>query len=315
MRKSLFLKSISFTLISCLALCCAAGFFACGTKEKEATLLGNVDDVIYSTYDGKTAFVSGEFGSYGEVTIKNECKGLPVKSIGKEAFNGNIEITKLIIEEGITEIGENAFYDCSRLQEVVLPESLIKIDAYAFCGCEALKGITFPKDLQVIGECSFGRCEKFESVTIPDSVEILGGFVFDCCFTLKTFTVEGDITSVGTEGPTWKIESATIPASLAGWMSGAKETVKTVVITCGTDIQGEAFKDCIALESVEVAATVKRIGKNAFKGCSNLKTVDFKDSDNWTVLRDQTQIHGTPATPDVKNLVQNYCDYEWSRSK
>lgn len=314
MRKSLFSKIISFTLISCFALCCVAGLVACGTKEKEATLLENVDDVIYSTYDGKTAFVSGEFDSYGEVTIKNECKGLPVTSIGKEAFNRNTQITKLIIEDGITEIGENAFYDCSRLEEVVLPESLIKIDENAFCGCEALKGITFPKDLQVIGESAFGRCEKIESVTIPDSVEILGGFVFDLCFAIKTFTVEGDITSVG-KAPTWKIESATIPASLAGWMSGANETVKTVVITCGTDIQEEAFKDCTALESVEVAATVKRIGKNAFKGCDNLKTVDFKDSNNWTVLQDQTQIHGTPATPDVNNLVKKYCDYEWSCSK
>lgn len=317
MRKTLFSKIILFTLITCFALCCATGLFACGSEKKEAKSLGNVDNVLYATYDGKTAFVSGEFAAEGTVTIKNTVNDKPVTKIGKEAFNRNTKITKVIVEEGITEIGENAFYDCSMLEKVVLPESLIKIDDNAFCGCTALKEITFPSELQVIGTCAFGRCEKLESVTIPESVNTFGGYVFDGCYNIKTFTVEGDITTGG-GAPSWKIESATIPASLAEWMWGAKETVKEVVITCGTAIAEGAFESCAVLESVEIAETVTRIGKNAFSGCSKLNSAVFKNTDGWTTIRDLTDIYGSPvevgdAASNAKKLVGIYCDCEWRR--
>lgn len=317
MRKTLFSKLILFTLITCFALCCAMGLFACGSK-KEAKSLGNVDNVLYATYDGKTAFVSGEFAAYGTVTIKNTVKDKPVTKIGEEAFCRNTKITEVIIEEGITEIGESAFYDCSALEKVVLPESLIEIDDNAFCGCENLSEITFPSKLQVIGSGAFGRCGKLESVTIPENVNTLGGFVFDECYNIKTFTVEGDVTMNGGE-PSWKIESATIPASLASWMRGAKETVKTVVITCGTEIAGYAFEGCAVLESVEIADTVTNIGKYAFKGCDNLTSVVFKNTaDYWKWIKDSTDIVGTPlnvedAAKNAKNLSGQYCDYEWIR--
>lgn len=233
MRKTLFSKIISFALITCFALCCATGLFACGTGKEPKGI--NVDDVLYASRDGKTAYVSGNFAAYGTVTIKNTVNEKSVTKIGEAAFERNTEITEVIIEEGITEIGERAFYDCSVLEKVVLPKSLIKIDDNAFCGCESLSEITFPSELQVIGSGAFGRCGKLESVTIPESVDTLGGFVFDCCYNIKTFTVEGDVTTGG-GAPSWKIESATIPASLSEWMWGARETVKEVVITCGTAI-------------------------------------------------------------------------------
>lgn len=317
MRKTLFSKIISFTLITCFALCCATGLFACGSEKKEAKSLGNVDNVLYATYDGKTAYVSGNFAAYGTVTIKNTVNEKPVTKIGEAAFERNTEITEVVIEEGITEIGERAFYDCSVLEKVVLPKSLIKIDDNAFCGCTALKEIIFPPNLQVIGECAFGRCEKLESITIPESVNTLGGYVFDDCYNIKTFTVEGDVTTGG-GAPSWKIESATIPASLAEWMWGAKETVKEVVITCGTAIAEGAFESCAALESVEIAETVTRIGKNAFKGCDGLTSVVFKNTDGWKYIKDSTDIYGSPldvndAANNAKILSGIYCGYEWHR--
>lgn len=72
------------------------------------------------------------------------------------------------------------------------------------------------------------------------------------------------------------------------------------------------------LESVEIAETVTRIGKNAFSGCTALTSVVFKNTDGWTTIRDLTDIYGSPvevddAVANANKLVGTHCDCEWRR--
>lgn len=47
-----------------------------------------------------------------------------------------------------------------------------------------------------------------------------------------------------------------------------------------TRIDAEAFKDC-KLKYISIPVTIEKIGKDAFKGCYTLKTVDIKDIGAW----------------------------------
>ncbi len=50
----------------------------------------------------------------------------------------------------------------------------------------------------------------------------------------------------------------------------------------GDEVGNYAFKDCKALENVEVAASVSELGLRPFAGCSELKSVDFMGSPNFS---------------------------------
>lgn len=54
---------------------------------------------------------------YSEITLPN------VTAIAPQVFQGNRQIAKVIMNEGLTSIGERAFFNSS-IQEVVFPSTL-----------------------------------------------------------------------------------------------------------------------------------------------------------------------------------------------
>ena len=57
--------------------------------------------------------------SSGSINIPSEHNGLPVSSIGRNAFAGNGNITAVTIPETITSIGIGAFRDCDQLIYII----------------------------------------------------------------------------------------------------------------------------------------------------------------------------------------------------
>jgi len=92
------------------------------------------------------------------------------------------DITKVVIEDGITYIGTNNFKDCENLKSVTIPDSVTTIGSYAFAGCKSLTSVTLPSGLKEIYSYAFKDCTGIKSITIPGSVENgLYGFAFDNC--------------------------------------------------------------------------------------------------------------------------------------
>lgn len=94
------------------------------------------------------------------------------------------QVTKLIINEGITEIGESAFQDFSNLSgTLVLPESLTSIHSQAFYNCDGITGeLILPERLTYIGGNAFASCNGLSGdLVIPDSVtEIVSQAFYGC---------------------------------------------------------------------------------------------------------------------------------------
>ena len=82
------------------------------------------------------------------------------------------QITKLVLDEGITSIGDGAFYDTPLLKSADIPASVTKIGVRAFNWAETMDSLTFAKGskLKEIGYAAFNKIAVSE-VTIPASVE------------------------------------------------------------------------------------------------------------------------------------------------
>ncbi|MCR5138514.1 MAG: leucine-rich repeat protein [Oscillospiraceae bacterium] len=105
------------------------------------------------------------------------------------------EITKVVVEAGITVIGGYAFSYLPNLTEVSLPEGLVSIHADAFTDCVSLRGIDLPSTLTELRRYVFYG-SGLESMVLPEGLAALpeGGFMG--CTGLAEVTVPKSLTAV-----------------------------------------------------------------------------------------------------------------------
>lgn len=68
------------------------------------------------------------------------------------------------VQEDIRCIGEKAFFGCVEVTSVILPEGLLEIGEYAFLGCTNLKSIRIPKSVEKIGNYALGYLVKSNTI-------------------------------------------------------------------------------------------------------------------------------------------------------
>ena len=115
----------------------------CG-HSKDGPLYYVDGDWLYyvSTFDF-TATVIDYSGSSADISIPSAPYGIPVRSVGMAAFMNNLNLTSVIIPEGVTRIEEAAFIGCNSLRYITIPASVTRIDDYAFSQCNEPLWITY----------------------------------------------------------------------------------------------------------------------------------------------------------------------------
>ncbi len=238
--------------------------------------------------------ITGYNGTEKEVSIPSYYRGKPVLKIGKDAFNSNANIRKVVIPYGITVIGDSAFY-CSGLTSLDIPDSVHTIEYAAFMGCfgidvlcipnsvktvedAAFKGLgieslTIPNGWETIGINIFSYCNKLTSVTIPDSVTKIED-AFYCCDNIKTVYFTGDITAwCGIDG----LENV-MSDTTSLYINGIQPSGDLVISESVTTIPSYAFVNCVGLTSVTIPDSVTSIGDYAFSGCTGLMSITIPGS-------------------------------------
>lgn len=185
-----------------------------------------------------------------EYVLNADESGYTVKSMGK-CSDTEIVIASKLLGKPVTTIGEEAFSNATNVTSIKIPNTIEKIGARAFYGCSALKEITIPSSVT-----------KIESQIFYKSG--VNKVYYDSGFSAGDNPFMSDVETV--------VFGNGAPAKIC--QDSAK--LKNVTFKDGAAFIGYgAFKNCVGLKSVTVPASVERIDRNAFSGCSSLETVNL----------------------------------------
>ena len=223
----------------------------------------------FTLSDDKTYYTVEGIGKCKDtdIYIPSTYEGLPVKSIGKEAFENCTELTSITIPNSVTSIEREAFKNCRNLTSITIPNSVMSIDSDTFYGCTGLTSITIPKTVTAIADRAFSGCTNIENVYISDiGAWCEMGFGWDAATPLyygASLYLNGELVTdlVIPEGVT-KIEKFAF-----AW---CKDLNSVTIPSSVTSIGNGAFTFCQNLTSVVIPQSVSEIGYGVFYRCSNL---------------------------------------------
>ena len=201
-----------------------------------------------------------------------------VTEISASEFAGCYKLTTITLPNSITKIGEKAFHECTGLKSITIPDSVTSIGDSAFQYCKSLTSLTIPDGITSIGDSVFSGCTSLTSATIPDSVTSIGSYAFHNCSNLTNVTIPDSVTSIGNnafascnqliveEGGVYYVDK---------WVVGCA-LFDVTIANLRVDTKGIAdsvFTGCGSLTSVTIPDGITSIGDSAFRDCENLTSV------------------------------------------
>ncbi len=217
-------------------------------KVDKGELLSNGTYQYYKyELDGNTIVEIAKYiGSDVSVNVPSTIDGADVKIIGTEAFymDPNIEgdevtkleLTNVVIPDGVEIIGVRAFCNNEKLMTVTIPDSVTEIGSYAFFGCESISSVHMPQNLKSIGDSAFYGCKNFignayiqseiqnedgqyadvPALRLPNGMTYLGDNAFTLCESLVWVYIPDGITEIctGTFTNCASLEYVVIPESV-----------------------------------------------------------------------------------------------------
>ena len=244
-----------------------------------------------------------------DLIIPSTHEGLPVTAIGEKAFNGNTDITYVLIDRAVTSIGQGAFNLCSSLKNVyyngtkeewetlcssigVSNDYLIDAKVYYFSQTQPEEGFFWHFDTDGKTPVSWG-VESDYSVGLKYSLNtdekgytVVGiGYCEDTDLVIPATYRGLPVTAIGSNAfeSVRSFKSVSIPASVTtiGEKAFAHCGVTSVTFATNsqlTTVDMYAFFSSSSLQSIALPDGVTTIGEAAFNGCNNITSISIPDS-------------------------------------
>ena len=234
--------------------------------------------------------------SLGSVAMTNE-----VISLGKSAFSGCYSLKKVTFSDTLTTIGENCFRGCMALESVEIPKSVTKMGEGAFASCISIVSIAIPDGVTCIESSAFYNCAKLSSVKLPDGLTVIEGFAFFGCVSLTSIDFNAKLTTIK-QGAFWNsgLTKVNIPDNVTTVESNAFARCPITSVRLPKNLAGfeaDVFYNCVKLEYIETALSLKDLSRILKSGSQSLKSVIINDT---TVTDDVAQ-----TFPNVTYYIQS----------
>ena len=169
---------------------------------------------------------------------------------------------------------------------VIVEEGITAIAPYSFDGYRSMTEISLPSTLKTIGEGAFSGCSSLVEITIPKSVTHIdyNGLFERCNSLVNIFVEDGNISYIDIDGVLFNRSQDL----LVLYPRARTESVYVVPSTVRT-IADYAFQDAKNLTDVELHDNLTRIGLGAFDGTQMIN--DSKNVFNGVVYIDNYLIY------------------------
>lgn len=183
-------------------------------------------------------------------------------------------LSKVVIPESVSKL-DATFRGCSRLYDVTLPNTIKEIGAYTFADC-AIRELSLPSDISSIGNNAFENC-PISTIELPSGLKSISSGIFKNC-PLREIVIPSLVESIDKsafEG--CPLTSVELPSKLKTIGESAFRSCpleEIVIPQSVTLIDNFAFDDCYSLKRLKIEnAPVTIIA--AFRNCTALEDVDL----------------------------------------
>ncbi len=242
--------------------------------ERAEGALTGVKSVYFENESGLT--LVSYAGHETELTLENECFGLPVTGIGEKVFYMFAYLKSVRLPSRLTEIGRAAFAGCSDLTKIDFPGTLLSIAPEAFVK-SGLTAVVFPENLKTVGDRAFFGCAELEKAHFKGKDTHIGPGAFAKC-ALSEIALPEHLTELQSEvlRENKRLSSLLIPKTVeAVWEYALADTSLTAIeLPEKTEVIAEgAFANSPRLSRIYLGAGIREIGQSAFSFCPNLSSL------------------------------------------
>ena len=198
----------------------------------------------------------------------------------KQAFDlEEFSIPSTYGEGQVVSLLPKAFCDLKSLKKISVPNSVTAIGDDSFLNDSALKDVSLGNQIAFIGRSAFENCSSLDTISIPDSLETLSNRTF-----ANTSIKEIDLSKTKIRG---------IPESI---FEGDKCLSRVVFSSSTSTIRKNAFKDCLALETLELTSRALLIQGYSFNNAP-IKTVSIPSGSSFSI-----EAHGFDGNKELTNI-------------
>ncbi len=186
-------------------------YLSCVVKAKESASVGSSfewDNFIFRVTDSENKCVEligvvDKNALEGKITVPAKVSygkfSYSVEVIREGAFDYCVNMSEVVIQNGVMLIRRSAFNGCMGLTSVTIPASVQNIYSYAFSNCENLKSVKIedsekdPSQLKFIKDHAFSNCFSLEEINLPDNLKNIEAAAFENCKSLKEIVIPASV--------------------------------------------------------------------------------------------------------------------------
>lgn len=205
--------------------------------------------------------------------------------LGEGIFENCRNITESVtIPDTVQIIPKKMFYNCSSLSNVTVGSSVIEIGIEAFSG-SGLSSFTIPSSVTTLGKAAFRNCDSLMALSLPDNITELPEELLYDADAIQTISLPQSLQTIEKSCfALSSIASISIPSTVVAIENNAFkdcEYLTNISFPGNSDLEvlGDyAFRNCDALQSIEIPDGITVFNQGLFYGCENLQTVSLPDS-------------------------------------